>query len=154
MNDINTKDTMCFACGKANPISLGMRFYIDTDRSYCSKFVGRPEHGGYQHMLHGGIVATLLDECLSRVVIEEGFLAVTAELHVKYLKPTPVGEELLIRAWIDKSRGKLYNVLGDITMANGEVCAKAKAKIFAINEQSFADDSVQPDRSRLQATNS
>ncbi|MFA6076126.1 MAG: PaaI family thioesterase [Negativicutes bacterium] len=151
---IETKDTMCFACGRANPVSLGMTFYIDADRSYCSKFVGQPEHVGYQNMMHGGIIATLLDECLSRAVIEEGFLAVTAELHVKYLKPTPVGEELTICARIEKNRGKLYNVVGEITLANGEICAKAKAKIFAINEQSFADDSVQPDRSRLQNVNS
>lgn len=138
---------MCFACGRENPHSLGMTFFIAEDRSYCSKFTGRPEHVGYDEIMHGGIVATLLDECLSRVVIEEGLLAVTAELNVKYLKPTPIGEELLVRAWIEKYRGKLYNVAGEITLASGEVCAKAKAKFFAIKEHDFSNASVQPDRS-------
>ena len=139
---------MCFACGRDNPISLDMKFFLDEDKRYCCRFVAKPEHVGYGGMMHGGLVATLLDECLARVVIEEGFMSVTAELNVKYLKPTPVGEELLIRAWIERGRGKLFFVAGDITAANGEVTAKATAKIMALREEVFQDESVQPDRSR------
>ena len=134
--------TKCFACGKGNSVGLKMDFFVDDIGRYCSRFIGRPEHVGYSDMMHGGIVATLLDEVMARVVFEEGLFAVTAELNVRYLKPTPVGEELLVRAVVDRRRGKLFRVSGEILLVGGAVSAVATAKIMALDCLEIEDGSI------------
>jgi len=90
------KNGSCFGCGSGNALGLGMKFYTD-GRSVASSLVV-PEHlCGWSRVVHGGIVATILDEIMgwSAIYLMKK-VALTKRLTVDYLKPTPVGQTLFV----------------------------------------------------------
>ena len=127
MND--EKDQWCFACGRLNPCGLKMEFK-EQDETYLSHFTGSAQHQGYDGILHGGIISTLLDEIMARYIYAKGLNAVTARLEVRYLKPTPIGVPLLIKGRITKSRGRIYETVGTIELPDGTITAEGTAKVF------------------------
>ena len=58
-----TRDTMCFGCGRDNPVGLHLHFRTDEDGCYTS-FVPQPVHQSYDGRMHGGLISTLLDETM------------------------------------------------------------------------------------------
>ncbi len=121
----------CFACGKQNPIGLKLEFYEENDR-YYTKFTAGPEHQSYDHVVHGGIVSTLLDEITARYIHQRGLNAVTARLEIRYRHPTPIGQELTISGWITGQRRNMYELAGKIELPDGTVTAEAKATVAVI----------------------
>jgi len=112
-------DGYCFACGTRNPIGLQLKFQQYGERVEAS-FLPTREYQGYNGVLHGGIIATLLDEALAWASKPEG-LTVTASLEVRFKKLIPVGEPLKVigritgkkkrilygESWIEDTRGVL-----------------------------------------------
>lgn len=102
-------DLTCFGCGHANPDGLHLRSYRDGDRTVAS-FTPRTEHDNGFGFLNGGIITTVLDCHTAAVVLWEadqrGWKAengapapfITAGLEVKFLRPTPLGPVLTLRA--------------------------------------------------------
>lgn len=121
----------CFACGKENPIGLHLEFK-ETEDSYYTTFTPRPEHQGYDGIMHGGLVSTLLDEVMARYIYAKGYNAVTARLDVRFKKPTPIGQELTVRAKIAGKRGNMYEVIGEITLPDGTITAQGKATVAVL----------------------
>ena len=123
-------DTYCFACGKDNPIGLHMEF-ADEGEYYVSRWRPRPEHQGWSQILHGGLTATLLDEVMTWRLVSRGLKVVTAELSLRLHHPTPLDQELLIRARVVSQRRTLYEVEGEILTPDGTITAYATAKFMA-----------------------
>ncbi|MFB3881479.1 MAG: PaaI family thioesterase [Armatimonadota bacterium] len=96
-------DDMCFACGAGNPIGLKLQFRFDGD-DYVTDFVVQPEHQGWTGVAHGGLLATVLDEAMARLLWEKGLNAITGRLTVRYHKPLAIGESIRVRARITKQR--------------------------------------------------
>jgi acyl-coenzyme A thioesterase PaaI-like protein len=99
---------MCFVCGLENPVGLRLRIYR-TDLGDVEASFTAPEHfQGYPGVLHGGIVASLLDEISGRAHMGPDPLAprfmFTAKLEVKYRQNVPVGVPLRIVGKALKSR--------------------------------------------------
>jgi uncharacterized protein (TIGR00369 family) len=88
----------CFGCGLDNPTGLRLKFFIDADKNVvchfrlARRFAGPPGHA------HGGIIATLLDEAMSKSNRARGILAMTRHLEVQYLRPVPLGQPLTLTA--------------------------------------------------------
>jgi len=125
MNDMND---WCFACGPRNPIGLKLTFREEND-VYLTNFTAGPEHQGYNGMMHGGLISTLLDEIMARYLYAQGLTAVTAKLEVRYRQPTPIREKLTISGWITSKRGKMVELAGKITLPDGTVTAEGKAMV-------------------------
>ena len=119
----------CFACGKDNPCGLKLEFE-DADGRYMSRFTAGPQHQGYDGIVHGGIVSTLLDEIMARYPYTKGLNSVTARLEVRYRKPTPIGQELTVTGWVASQRGKLYEMQGTVALPDGTVTAEGKATVI------------------------
>ena len=98
-NELSLRNEWCFGCGHQNPFGLKLTFE-EQDETYIARFTGRPQHQGYDGIMHGGIVSTLLDEIMARYLYAKGMNAVTARLEVRYLKPTPIGVPLLLKGRI------------------------------------------------------
>ncbi len=126
--------TMCFACGKDNPIGLKMQFREEEGKN-ISTFTAGPEHQSYDGILHGGLVSTILDEVMAGYLNKKGLHAVTGRLEVRYRHPTPINEPLTITGWITKERGKLYEMAAEITLADGTVTAEGKSTIAIIKSE-------------------
>jgi acyl-coenzyme A thioesterase PaaI-like protein len=65
---------MCFVCGIENPMGLKLKFYTDDKGRCIGRFQPPPEHQGYPGQLHGGLISTLLDETMGRVLTAFGRL--------------------------------------------------------------------------------
>ncbi len=120
------RNEWCFGCGRLNPIGLKLVCAQEGDK-YIAKFTAGPEHQSYDHVVHGGIISTLLDEITGRYLYVQGMDAVTARLEVRYRQPTPIGRELTITGWIVGRRAHLYEMAGKIELDDGTVTAEAKA---------------------------
>lgn len=125
-------DTFCFACGKDNPYGLHMEF-CDEGEDFVSRWTPQPHHQGWSEILHGGLVSTLLDEVMTWRLVSRGLQVVTAEMTVRLKAPTPLGQELTIRARVTSQRRKLYEVEGEITLPDGTVTATATGKFMQTN---------------------
>jgi uncharacterized protein (TIGR00369 family) len=121
----------CFACGAANPIGLKLKFN-EEDGVYSTTFTAKEEHQGYNGVVHGGILSTLLDEIMARYIYSKGYNAMTARLEVRYHQPTPILEELTISARVVNNKSNIYELAGEIKLPDGTVTAAGKAKVAII----------------------
>lgn len=124
-------DKMCFVCGQGNPIGLKLAFEFEVDR-YVTRFTPRREHQGYTGVTHGGIVSTVLDEVMARLVHVRGYEAVTAELTVRLKRPAVTGCELKITGWIVGERGRVIDCAAEARNPSGELVAEATARLMKV----------------------
>ena len=119
---------MCFVCGLSNPIGLKLAFYSDGEGRCIAHFQPRQEHQGYPGHLHGGIISTLLDECMGRVLLRGGrdVFALTGRLEIKFGKPVPLDQELTVVGELVKSRTRAYEAKGELRLADGTVLVRGK----------------------------
>jgi acyl-coenzyme A thioesterase PaaI-like protein len=104
--------TMCFACGKDNPIGLRISFHFDGD--VCSaEFTPDKNHVGWEDTVHGGIVYAALDDVTANVLYQQQRKAHTARCEIRYRQPLRVGETVLLKGWIEKEKGRLVLLKGE-----------------------------------------
>lgn len=121
----------CFLCGRQNDIGLKMTWYQDSDSPQVWSVVTVPEHfNGYPGVVHGGIVAALLDETAGRAVLLNGGvddLMVTLKLEVRYRCPTPTGVPLKVIGWLVRRTASRAVVAGEVRLPDGTVTAECEA---------------------------
>lgn len=122
---------MCFGCGADNPIGLHLKFDFDGQRVVAS-FVVRDEHQGFSGLMHGGLMATLLDEAMGRLIHELGENAVTAELGVRLKKPVRPGDTLVVSAELVGRNGRLLDLAAQASFPGGPIAAEANAKFLKL----------------------
>jgi len=90
-------DHGCFGCGDDNPIGLHLRFAADGDTVRAS-FIPSSDHQGFGNIVHGGIIATILDEAMAWATAHAGFWAMTGEMRVRFRRPLNIGEPSVVTA--------------------------------------------------------
>ena len=98
----------CFGCGPANPSGLQLEFLLAPDLSVVCIAQVSDHFEGHPGYLHGGVIATLLDEAMSKSVRARNALAMTRELKVEYLRPVPSCTPIRIEGRIVKHEGRKY----------------------------------------------
>jgi uncharacterized protein (TIGR00369 family) len=127
-------DHGCFGCGENNPIGLRLKFFR-RDGAVQARFVPTPAHEGYVHMMHGGIVSTLLDEAMSWAVIDGGHLAVTAKMDVQFRKPVPVDAPLTVIGRVGRDRRRAIEASGELRSEDGVLLASASGIFMRVSEE-------------------
>jgi uncharacterized protein (TIGR00369 family) len=128
----------CFACGGANADGMQLAFdQDDATRRIRGVFRIGAEYQGGPGFVHGGIVATLLDEVMAKVNRFEKDIAVTGEMTVEYLKPVRVNEELTVEGWEIERNGRLRMRQGEIRNSSGVVLARGRGKFVEIDPARF-----------------
>jgi acyl-coenzyme A thioesterase PaaI-like protein len=139
----------CFGCGPANERGLRLRSYLDPDgEALVAAWTPRPEHEAFAGFVNGGILGTLLD-CHSNWAAVHHFMArdgldrapgcVTAELAVRFLRPTPSGGPLRLRARVVESSARSATVEAAVE-AEGIVTATARGRFVAVGPDHPAFD--------------
>jgi len=130
----------CFACGTANPIGLDLHFYLSGDR-ICTDITLGKYHVGWQNMVHGGIISTLLDEVMSWTIIyHKRVFFVTRKMEIKYIKPVPIDIPLTVKGSIDAAmRRPFIGAKAEIYDAQGSVLAKGAARFAAIPKEELIE---------------
>jgi uncharacterized protein (TIGR00369 family) len=120
----------CYVCGRKNPIGLAVDFDINREaRSIEAKFVPSENHEGYEGIVHGGILASLLDEAMAKLASSLGIPTVTAEITVKFKAPAAPGDELLVTGRLTDEGIRL--ILAEAAISRGPVViAEAKGKLL------------------------
>jgi len=128
-----TEDNYCFACGPANPIGLHLQFAYGegTAEAY---FTPQRVHQGYEGLMHGGLVATLLDEAMAHAVIAACGPAVTGELHVRLRgHGVPIGRPLCLQGRVTGGRARLVLAEATIRDEQGRVLAHGEGKFMRVS---------------------
>ena len=127
-------DAYCFACGKENPIGLKLDFSMQEGKCVARKVVPR-EYQGYEGIVHGGILTTMLDEVMVKcLILSGGGQAVTAKLEIRYRQPTPVGEMLTISGWEESRKKNFVRMKAAIALPDGTVTAEGTAQMALMEE--------------------
>ncbi|MCK9419150.1 MAG: PaaI family thioesterase [Nitrospirae bacterium] len=126
----------CYVCGKENPAGLGVDFEIDKERRAISaKFTPSDIHQGYEGIVHGGILSTLLDEAMGKLTVSLGIPAVTVEITVTFKSPAAPGEELFISGRLTHEIRRLIHA--EAKIERGPVLiAEATGKLLRISSES------------------
>jgi len=129
---------VCFGCGEANAAGMHLQFSRDDRRRrVIGTFRLEDRYQGAPGMAHGGIVALVLDEALSKVSRFYDVRAVTAELNVEYLKPVRVGDEIHVEAHQERAEGRNLFHVGEIRDAAGRVLARARGRFVVVDPEKF-----------------
>ena len=97
----------CFVCGTDNPIGLRLSFRAHQDGVQAT-FVPTDLHVGYRGLVHGGILAALVDDALANIWFVRGQMAVTGKIEVRFRRPVRPGDHLVITALPTGTRGGLH----------------------------------------------
>lgn len=114
----------CFVCGENNPNGLRLSFEIDKEKQTLkTTFVASPTFQGWDGIVHGGILSTLLDEAMAKLVYELGYQAVTASIEIKFKKPAPILEPLLVYGELTEVSRRLIRARAHIAQKDGTILA-------------------------------
>lgn len=123
----------CFGCSPHNPRGLQLAF-LKVDRGLVeASYVAAPDLCGMAGVIHGGVQAAILDEAMGFAVHaafddrEETNVA-TIELSLKYRRPAPTGQPLLVRARFVRAEARDVWVTGEIRGADGTLCTEAESR--------------------------
>src|SRR6266496_1066784 len=128
LND-TTDYQRCFVCGQRNPYGLHLVFRLENN-TIVADFQPREEHQGFPGVIHGGIVAAVLDEALGRtsMLAEKPEWSMTGRLEVRYRRYVPFGPLLRIRASLESERRQIVQASGKLTLADDESVTLAEAQ--------------------------
>jgi len=114
-------------------MGLALRYTAAADGSVSASFLGNCALEGYPGLLHGGVVAALLDGAMTNCLFAQGIRALTVELRVRYQASIVAAEELTVRAWLELSHHGLFELRAEITQG-GSVKVQAQGKFIKPNE--------------------
>jgi uncharacterized protein (TIGR00369 family) len=126
-------DHNCFVCGKKNAAGLQLEFYENRQSGESEAKVVFPARlQGWQNTVHGGMLATVLDETMIKAAAASGIKTVTAEITVKYKKPALTGAPYLAAGKVLETRGRIVLAESRICDASGTIYAQATGKLFKV----------------------
>ena len=128
---------LCFVCGMESRVGLKLRFWDDGVDEVRADYTVSADYQGFPGIVHGGIVATMLDEAAGRTVMigDHNDFMVTAKMTIKYRKPTPVETPLVITGKLLKRRGRLAMAASAIHLPDGSISAEAGVTLASIPEE-------------------
>lgn len=118
----------CWICGDDNPLGLKLKFRA-VDGAVETDLDAQPFLQGYLGLLHGGVIAALLDGAMTNCLFHQGIQAVTGDLHVRYLHPVSCTSRLKLIATTLSVRPPLYRLRAEL-VSEGTTMAWAEAKFF------------------------
>jgi uncharacterized protein (TIGR00369 family) len=124
----------CFVCGRENPYGLKLNFYETQPGEVVVDYTVSEQYQGYPGVVHGGVVAAMLDEVTGRAQMggDPPRFMFTARLDVRYHKNVPVGKPLRIVGQAVKSKERTATACGKIYGPDGELLAEADALLVNV----------------------
>jgi acyl-coenzyme A thioesterase PaaI-like protein len=131
----------CFVCGVENDCGLKIRFFNDGYHRSVARVTLCRHYQSYPGMVHGGILATILDETMGRAILSESDepreitqerFMFSAKIEVRYRKPVPLDQEFTARGRIEKDRERMAMASGEIVLHDGTVAVEASATLVDI----------------------
>lgn len=134
--DLPIFDDYCFACGARNPIGLHMQVrYLDEGAAAEAQLALPREFQGWQEVIHGGILATLLDEIMMHAIWHFAGPGVTLGLEIQFRQPLAPGELVLVRGSLTETKGRRLKAKGEIIrQADNRLIANSQGRFLLLAE--------------------
>lgn len=129
----------CFGCGESNLAGLQLRFLLAEDGTVICPATIPDRFEGHPGYLHGGIIATLLDEIMSKVMRSRGVLAMTRHMEVDYRRPVPSNAPLRLEGHMTHQEGRKHWAEAKILDDGGTVLAAGKGLFVEIQPKGEAN---------------
>jgi acyl-coenzyme A thioesterase PaaI-like protein len=123
-------DRRCFACGTENPDGLHLKFEYGSGTAQTT-FTPTLRYAGWTTRLHGGIVATLIDEVMAHAAISAGIRAVTGRLEIRFRKAAPLDATLVARGRLESRRGRMLILAASVIGEDGTLYAEGQGRFVA-----------------------
>ena len=123
----------CFVCSASNPMGLALRYAPRPDGSVSAHFLGHSALEGYPGLLHGGVIAALLDGAMTNCLFTRGIHGRTVELEVRYHAGVVAAEEASLEAWLETEAHGLFQLRAELSQG-GTVKASATGKFMTSDE--------------------
>ncbi|MFB3893267.1 MAG: PaaI family thioesterase [Phycisphaerae bacterium] len=136
----DTREAMhreCVVCGRSCAPGLGLDFVAQADGSVCAQFACPSGYEGYQGVLHGGVISSLLDGAMTNCLFAHGIAALTGELVVRFRHPVATGTPISVFGRIVRSTPPLH-VMEAHVVQDGVIMAVAKGKFMEMQPQGGA----------------
>ena len=141
----------CYGCGRLNSRGLQIKSYWEGEEAVCV-FTPRDEHIAIPGFVYGGLLASLIDchgtgtaaaaayrQAGRQMDSQPPLRFLTASLHVDYLRPTPLGVPLEVRAWVKEIKGRKI-VIQETLSAHGQVCARGEVVAVQVPDHLIKDN--------------
>jgi uncharacterized protein (TIGR00369 family) len=125
----------CFGCGKANARGLQLEFFLAPDGTLVCPANISTAFEGHPGYLHGGIIATLLDETMSKAVRAKGLTAMTRHMEIDYRRPVPSGTPIRLEGTVVRSDGRKHWAEAKILDGDGKALANGKGLFVEVKPQ-------------------
>jgi len=130
------KKNLCFACGKDNPHGMHLKFSLDRERNhFVSRFRLSKRYTGPPGHCHGGIIATILDDAMSKLSKLRDVIAATSRMTVEYRRPVPLHKPLRVESREINKRGRRLTRVAEILDEKGTVLARSRGVFVIIDPQ-------------------
>ena len=130
---VHAAQNRCFGCGPANEVGLHLEFLLaDDDAVVCAARVSDC-YEGPPGFLHGGVIATLLDESMSKAVRARGVVAMTRHMEVNYLGAVASGSAIRMEGRVMRREGRKLWTEAELKNGDGRVLAKATGVFVEIS---------------------
>jgi uncharacterized protein (TIGR00369 family) len=125
--------TMCFACGRDNPIGLKLKLQR-VGEAVMTEFTPEEHHQGWPGVVHGGIITAILDEAMSYVPLFQGLNCVTAKMEIRLHNAARVGQKLLVSSHITRKTRKLIEARAEMVLEDSTPIAEGKSIMYIVEE--------------------
>ncbi len=130
------QDHNCFGCGRLNEHGLKLSFFVDPDESVWCDWIPYRKVEGWQNIVHGGLITTVLDEVMGWRLSSQHIWAVTARLNVSFRKPVEIGVPVRARSWIVTDHGRRLDVAAEILRtSDGVRLADAEGVFVRVSQE-------------------
>jgi len=125
----------CFVCGKENPFGLKITFFKDKNK-VKAEFIPESKHQGFQGIVHGGVLFSILDEIMGRTaLITKRVMTLTVEIDIKYRKKAIIGEKIIFTAHMTKDLGRMIEAQGQACKEDGTLLAEARGRFIVLSPE-------------------
>jgi uncharacterized protein (TIGR00369 family) len=114
-----------------NPDGLRIHWTVE-GTVMTGEFTPEKKYQGWKGIVHGGIIATLLDEAMTRLAVVLYGSAVTAEMTVHYHSPAKIGEPIFIRGELVSQRRRLIEMKASLQTGSGREIASSTGKALQV----------------------
>lgn len=137
MKSLQPNSRHCFVCGVENPFGLHLKFYETSSGEVAAECTLPEAYQGYPGVVHGGIVAAMLDEVAGRSLmggLDSPRFMFTAHLNIRYRRNVPVGKPLRLLGKAGEIRRRTASAISEIYDQEGNLLAEAEALLVDVPE--------------------
>ncbi len=114
----------CYGCGSENERGLKLKFRQEGERA-VAEFMPEQFLQGFPGYMHGGGVATVLDEAMGWAAYQVGLWAMTAKFTMRFRRPVPLRQQVRVSGWVTRDRGRFLEVRAELRSRHGHLLAEA-----------------------------